>query len=147
MSEKAQTCAELAPPDHVIPHRPPFLFLNEVTYCEGQRVVGNYVFSSQDPMFSGHFPRRPLVPGVLLIEGAAQTLAYWALLKHPEHWVLLTGVDRAKWSRTVSPDQPVEYQVEVSRAKMGLVIAQVTVLCEEETVMTALIKGYLQARE
>lgn len=146
VSERAQSLTKFRPPEEVIPHRPPFLFLDQVLSCEERRVVGSYSFSITDPMFAGHFPQRPLVPGVLLIEGAAQTLAYWALLKHPEHWVLLTGVDRAKWTRPISPDEILEYHVEITRTKLGLVIAQVEVMCEGEIAMTAQIKGYLQAR-
>ena len=133
-------------PQNVIPHRPPFLFLDEVTLCEERSVIGHYTFSSADPIFAGHFPQRPLVPGVLMIEGAAQTLAYWALREHPNHWVLLTGVDRAKWTRTILPEETLEYHVDITRAKMGLVIASVEVFCGGETAMTAQIKGFLQAR-
>ena len=147
MSEQSSSLETSRAPQDVIPHRPPFLFLDHVTCCEEDRVVGEYTFPSEDPIFAGHFPQRPLVPGVLLIEGAAQTLAYWALQKRPDHWVLLTGVDRAKWVRTVSPEETLEYHVEITRAKLGLVIAQVTVVCGGETAMTALIKGYLQARQ
>ena len=146
VSEHSQSLMKFQPPEEVIPHRPPFLFLDQVLSCEERRVVGSYSFSSTDPMFTGHFPQRPLVPGVLLIEGAAQTLAYWALLKNPEHWVLLTGVDRAKWTRPISPDEMLEYHVEITRAKLGLVIAQVEIICEGEMAMQAQIKGYLQAR-
>jgi 3-hydroxymyristoyl/3-hydroxydecanoyl-(acyl carrier protein) dehydratase len=145
--DQPQDQGELRSPQDVIPHRPPFLFLDHIVCCEEWRVIGRYRFSSADPMFSGHFPQRPLVPGVLLIEGAAQTLAYWALRQRPEHWVLLTGVDRAKWTSPVTPEQDLEYQVEITRAKMGLVIAQTRVLCEGQVAMTAQIKGYLQARQ
>ena len=138
---------EFPPPREVIPHRDPFLFLDEVIRCEERHVVGVYTFRSFNPLFDGHFPQRPITPGVLLIEGAAQTLAYWALRARPDHWVLLTGVDKAKWSREVLPDQRLEYHVEVKRAKLGLVIAQVTVTHEEVTVMSALIKGYLQPKQ
>lgn len=136
----------LPAPREVIPHRSPFLFLDEVISCEEMRVIGAYTFPASDPIFDGHFPQRPITPGVLILEGVAQTLAYWALKAHPDHWVLLTGVDRAKWSREVLPDQRIEYHVEVKKAKLGLVVAQATALHDGQTVMNALIKGYLQPR-
>lgn len=136
----------LPSPVDVIPHRAPFLFLDRVTSCEERAATGHYQFSPQDPLFEGHFPERPIVPGVLLAEGAAQLLAYWALLKRPGHWVLLTGIDRAKWSREVIPGDQLTYHVEITRAKLGLVVASARVLCGEEVAMTAQIKGYLQMR-
>lgn len=133
-------------PTDVIPHRAPFLFIDDIISCTNDEVAGRYRFSAEMPFFAGHFPGRPLVPGVLLLEGAAQTLAYWALRERPKNWVLLTGVERAKWTAAVEPDQEVVYMVRVTRAKMNLVIAEVDVTRGGERVLSARIKGYLQTR-
>ena len=69
-------------PEEVIPHRPPMLFLSSITHCDEESATRHHLFDPQDPIFSGHFPGQPIVPGVLLLEGAAQTLAYWVLRKH-----------------------------------------------------------------
>lgn len=134
----------LAAPIAVIPHRPPFLLLQKVLECNEQSIIGTYRFSSHDPIFNGHFPNHPIVPGVLLLEGAAQTLAYWALQKHPHHLVLLTGTDQAKWSHPVYPEQEIHYHVTILRVKLGLVIAKLTVQVLDQTVFSAKIKGYLK---
>lgn len=136
----------LRSPEEVIPHRAPFLFLREVDFCSDLSARGRYSFSSTNPIFAGHFPERPIVPGVLILEGAAQVLAYWALLKRPHNWVLLTGVEHAKWSAPVYPDQEITYHVEVTKTKLSIVIAEVEVFCGEQRVLKATIKGFLQRR-
>ena len=136
--------SSLPPPIEVIPHRPPMLFLDAVENCEQNSIVGRYRFRSRDPIFAGHFPEHPIVPGVLLLEGAAQTLAYWALLRHPGHLVLLTGTESAKWSQPIYPEETLHYHVTILKAKLGLVIAEVTVKVSDKIALTAKIKGFLQ---
>jgi 3-hydroxyacyl-[acyl-carrier-protein] dehydratase len=111
-------------PSNVLPHRDPFLFLDEIIECEDKTVIGRRTFTESDSFFKGHFPNNPLVPGVVLIEALSQTLAYWALRQHPNHWVLLTGIDRAKIMVPVRPNDTIEFKVQILKAKMGLVIAQ-----------------------
>ena len=130
----------------VIPHRAPFLFLDHISFCEHRQIIGQYRFTKQQDIFKGHFPDRPIVPGVLILEGAAQTLAYWALLHHPHHWVLLTGTEQAKWSHPVYPEQLLTYQIKVIKVKLGLVIANVEVYVEDNLVLNAKIKGFLQKK-
>lgn len=58
----------------LIPHRPPILLLDRIEELEpGRRGVGCRVFQPDDPCFAGHFPERPILPGVLIIEAVAQT--------------------------------------------------------------------------
>ena len=133
-------------PIDVLPHRPPFLFLDEVTTCEDRDVIGGYTFPSEAPFFQGHFPGYPIVPGVLLLEGMAQTLAYWALRHHPDHLVLLTGVEQAKFSRAVQPDERLRYTLKVKRARLGLVIAEGLAEIEGEGVARGVIKGFLKEK-
>lgn len=143
LSMKSQNA--LPSPEEVIPHRAPMLFLSVVDRCGDSDIVGRYRFAPEDPIFKGHFPKRALVPGVLLLEGAAQTLAYWALRKAPDQLVLLTGVERAKWTCPIYPGQEVTYHVKVVKAKLGLVIADLTASVNEEVALTARIKGFLQS--
>jgi 3-hydroxymyristoyl/3-hydroxydecanoyl-(acyl carrier protein) dehydratase len=84
---------------------------------------------------------------VILIEALAQTLGYWALRERPEHWVLLTGVDAAKFSQVVQPDEEVVFTVEVLKARRGLVVAQGRCHVGERQVAQAQIKGFLQPRD
>ena len=137
------------PPHEVLPHRDPFLFLDQVTECTEEHVVGLRHFTEDESFFKGHFPHYPLVPGVILIEALGQTLAYWALRQHPNHWVLLTGVDRAKIMHSVIPGDTIEFRVKIIKAKMGLVIAEGTCvrLVDQKTVARAQIKGFLKPKD
>ena len=69
----------LPPVASVIPHRDPFLLVDSITELREGFVVGVRTFRSEEPFFAGHFPGHPVVPGVLLLEGLAQTMAYHAL--------------------------------------------------------------------
>ena len=146
LSENLNGQERLPAPEAVIPHRPPMLFLNEIDRCSEEGAIGKYQFNTEDPIFDGHFPNRPIVPGVLILEGAAQTLAYWALRRSPKHIVLLTGVERAKWSHPVYPEEEIFYKIQVIKAKLGLVIADVTVQVHDQIALTARLKGYLQSK-
>ena len=64
-------------PDEVLPHRPPFLFVDEITELEpGTKAVGTWTLSGDEAFFSGHFPGRPTLPGVLMCEAIAQVGAF-----------------------------------------------------------------------
>ena len=128
----------------VIPHRPPFLFLDQITKLTATTVVGNYRFESE-AFFKGHFPNNPIVPGVILIEGLAQTLAYLALTQVKDGTVLLTGIDNCKVRSPVRPGETVEYTVEVQKAKMGLVRASGRVSVADRRILTAELKGFIDS--
>ena len=136
-------------PKEILPHRDPFLFLDTILKCTDQEVVGQRTFTDQESFFKGHFPNNPLVPGVILIEALGQTLAYWALRKHPNHWVLLTGVEKTKIKHSVKPNETIEFRVKIMRTKMGLVVAQGVCYREsdQKEVAQAHIKGFLKAKE
>ena len=95
----------------VIPHRAPFLFLSSVSECTELSAVGHHRFENE-AFFAGHFPELPIVPGVILIEGLAQTLAYLALRQVPEGLVMLTGVDKCKVRASVHQGDEVTYRVQ-----------------------------------
>ena len=136
----------LHPPHEVLPHRAPFLFLDRVSECGELRVVGWRRFTPSEPFFEGHFPERPVVPGVILIEALAQTLGYWALRARPNHWVLLTGVESAKFSQLVEPNDELCFEVSVLKARHGVVIAEGLCSRAGEVVAQAKLKGFLQPR-
>jgi len=103
----------------ILPHRPPFLFIDQVL----ELVPGRYAVASWTPQpsaewFRGHFPQDPIVPGVLLVEAMAQTGAL-AVLSDPvyrDSLPLFGGIDRTRFRRTVRPGETV--RMEVSLAQM-----------------------------
>ena len=130
----------------VIPHRPPFLFLSEVSAWSKEHAVGHHRFHDES-FFAGHFPDHPIVPGVILIEGLAQTLAYLALKQVPEDVVMLTGVEDCVIRASVHPGDTVTYRVNITRTKLRMVVAQCEVLVAQKHILRAKLKGFIGQRE
>lgn len=105
-------------PIDVLPHRPPFLFVDRVSALEtGVRAVGHWKLNGDEWFFSGHFPGRPTLPGVLICEAIAQVGAY-AVLTDPAHATklpLFGGIDGARFRRQVVPGDELELHVELGR--------------------------------
>jgi len=109
--------AGLPLPEEVIPHRDPFLLLTEVTDLRPGEGATGYWQPGDEPFFSGHFPGRPTLPGVLMCESVAQLGAY-ALLSVPEfsgRLPLFGGIDRARFRRQVLPGERLDLEVELVR--------------------------------
>jgi 3-hydroxyacyl-[acyl-carrier-protein] dehydratase len=94
--------------DHFLglPHRPPFVFVRKLVACEpGISAECETEFSKDDPIFAGHFPGDPLVPGVILTEALAQTAGIAA---HQENQrFLLSAIRQMKFFRAVRPEEKI----------------------------------------
>ena len=105
-------------PAAVLPHRPPFLFVDEVVeLVPGQRVVGRWHLTGDEWFFAGHFPGRPTLPGVLMCEAIAQAGALAVLLddRYTGKLPLFGGLDRARFRRQVGPGDTLTLEVELGR--------------------------------
>ena len=105
----------------LIPHRYPFLMIDRVTEIQhDMSAVGIKNVSINEPFFQGHFPRQPVLPGVLIIEAMAQTggiLLMDTQQQHEEKLVYFTGIDRAKFRKPVRPGDQVRFEVELLKLR------------------------------
>ncbi|WP_347862204.1 3-hydroxyacyl-ACP dehydratase FabZ [Salimicrobium sp. PL1-032A] len=125
----------------IIPHRYPFLLIDEVEELEeGTRAVAYKNVTINEPFFQGHFPDYPVMPGVLITEALAQTGAV-AMLKKEENQgklAFFTGIDKCRFKRQVKPGDRMKLEVEIVRLKgpmgKGKAVASVDgeVACEAE---------------
>jgi 3-hydroxyacyl-[acyl-carrier-protein] dehydratase len=97
----------------ILPHRDPFLLIDEVLELEpGQRVVARKRVRDDEWYLRGHFPGRPVMPGVLIVEAMAQTGAV-AVLSQPENrgrLALFAGIDDTRFKRIVEPGDELELE-------------------------------------
>lgn len=105
----------------ILPHRYPFLLVDRILSMEKEkRIVGVKNVSINEPFFQGHFPGKPIMPGVLIIEALAQVGGILALLSTPEHLgnpsVFLLGVDKVRFRKPVIPGDQLILELETLRS-------------------------------
>lgn len=108
-----------------LPHRYPFLLIDRITGgTVGKSVTAVKNVTANEPFFQGHFPGRPVMPGVLVIEAMAQAggiLSHVTMIDlEPKPLFFLAGVDNARFRRTVLPGDQLVIQVDVERIKRGI---------------------------
>ncbi len=130
-------------PIELLPHRAPFLYLDRCLECTTDFVRATRCFEASEPFFQGHFPDEPMVPGVILVEGMAQTLAYLAALHFPKLRLLLTGIDRCRIRRPVRPGETVTFSVRVEKiAFQKAIVGMAEAFVGEEKAAEARITGF-----
>lgn len=109
---------ELPRPADILAHRPPFLFLDEIVELNpGQSAKGLWHLSGDEDFFAGHFPGRPTLPGVLMVEAIAQLGAVAVLTdeRFAGKLPLFGGVDNARFRRQVGPGDTLELEITMGR--------------------------------
>jgi 3-hydroxyacyl-[acyl-carrier-protein] dehydratase len=108
--------ADIAAIMKALPHRYPFLLVDRVINIRGSEFgVGIKNVTANEPQFVGHFPEMPVFPGVLMIEGMAQTAGVLCVLSgevgKPPYTVYFTTIDKAKFRKPVVPGDTIEYHM------------------------------------
>jgi len=131
-----------------LPHRYPFLLVDRVLEVNpGKAIKALKNVTINEPFFVGHFPHRPVMPGVLILEAMAQTAGLLAFSddknKHdPNSVIYFAGIDGARFKRPVEPGDQLVMDVEILRQKAGIFKFKATarvgedVACEAELMCT-----------
>ena len=106
---------------NILPHRYPFLLVDRVIELEEKvRAVGIKNVTINEPFFQGHFPGKPVMPAVLIVEGMAQVGAVMLLSSIPDRrnkLIYFTGIDQARFRRPVVPGDQIRYELKVLKLK------------------------------
>lgn len=105
-------------PEEVLPHRPPFLFVDEVVdVTPGVAARGRWHLSGDEPFFAGHFPGRPTLPGVLMVEALAQLggIAVLTDARYAGRLPLFGGIDKARFRAQVAPGDTLDLETRMDR--------------------------------
>jgi len=109
-----------------LPHRYPFLLVDRVIECrEGEHLEAYKNVSYNEPFFTGHFPGRPVFPGVLILEAMAQATGLLAfrtegIQPHDNTLYLFVGIDKARFKRQVEPGDRLDLEVDLQRRARGM---------------------------
>jgi 3-hydroxyacyl-[acyl-carrier-protein] dehydratase len=108
----------LPTPLELLPHRAPFLLVDELTALDpGASAAGRWHLTGDEAFFAGHFPGRPTLPGVLMVESLAQVGACAILLdqRYAGKLPLFGGIDGVRFRRQVEPGETLDLRVEMGR--------------------------------
>jgi len=133
-----------------LPHRYPFLLIDRVVeFSQGESLVGYKNVTYNEPFFQGHFPERPVMPGVLILEAMAQAtglLAFETVERgaRRDSLYFLVGMDKARFKRPVEPGDQLYLRANLLRSKRGIwffdcdarvddvIVASAEIMCTEQ---------------
>lgn len=135
--------------ESVLPHRDPFVWVSRVVSCEpGVCVEAELDVDPRLPLFEGHFPDHPVLPGVILMEALAQAASFCVLLDGDRAGSIgfLTGIDKAKFRRQVLPGDTVTLTARIVKSSSRMCVAEVEASVGGEVAASAVQKYVIAAR-
>lgn len=126
----------------LLPHRYPFLLVDRITSLIPRHTVkGIKNVTVNEPFFQGHFPDRPVFPGVLILEGMAQVGGCLAYCSVPEmigdRLVYFAGIDKARFRKPVLPGDQIEYRMELLKHKRMIMVMKGQAFVDDQLVTEA----------
>ena len=126
-----------------LPHRYPFLLIDKVLSCAAfDTIVAVKNVTINEPFFQGHFPERPIMPGVLILEAMAQATGILAFYSHKRQKkndavYYLVGIDKARFKRPVVPGDQLIMQAKLTRQLRGIYKFQASAHVDDQLVSAA----------
>lgn len=126
----------------LLPHRYPFVMVDRILSVEvKQQIVGLKNVTFNEPFFQGHFPGRPVMPGVLILEGMAQVGGIMAFYANPEaignKLLFFAGIDKARFRRPVVPGDQLIFTLDFVKQKRSVMVMSAKATVDDQVVAQA----------
>ena len=135
----------------IMPHRYPFLLVDRIIdLIPGKKVIGIKNVTANEPYFQGHFPYRPVMPGVLLIEAMAQVggiLMLDAETRTDNKLIFFTTINKAKFRKPVEPGDQIRYELDIVKRRGNLCVMAGKGFVEGDMVVEAELSAVVMQKE
>lgn len=125
--------------EQIIPHRYPFMLVDRIESMDGDTIVGIKCISANEMQFLGHFPQKHIMPGVLMLEALAQTVAVMLLSKEENKGKigLFAGINKARFKRQVIPGDVLRMECTITNERMGIAFVKAQGSVDGEIALSA----------
>lgn len=125
-----------------LPHRYPFMLVDRVLEASDEHIIAIKNVTANEPFFTGHFPQKPVMPGVLILEALAQAsgMLIFRSVKRKldkDFWFYLAGIDNARFKRIVEPGDQLRLEVKLLKVKRDIYKFDCVATVDNQVVCTA----------